>query len=268
MIKNSEFFLNGVANPALDQGYGETHNLYIGHCASLVFEYNYTHDANVGHLLKSRAAVNYILYNRITMEAAGVDNNSNTGASYEIDLPNGGTSYVVGNEIQKAPNAGNETILSYLEEGTNGDNPGYDLYVVNNTFVQQDTGSSLQFVYAASPAYPVLLQNNIFYGPGTVTNDTSANLVDNFSILSRPFMFVDLHHYDYRLTLFAGSPPLNAGSEPGTSSEGFSLVPVWQYFQEFFLSGPVECEQPRFTVGVIDIGAYQLGGGGLPVPCR
>ena len=59
VIENSEFYQNGVSNPNLTEGYGFTHNLYIGNCASLTFEYNYTHASYVGHLLKTRAAVNY-----------------------------------------------------------------------------------------------------------------------------------------------------------------------------------------------------------------
>ncbi|HEV2493264.1 MAG TPA: right-handed parallel beta-helix repeat-containing protein [Terriglobia bacterium] len=252
VIKNSEFFQNGVSDPRLKAGFGQTHNLYIGHCASLMFEYNLTHDANVGHLLKSRAAVNYILYNRITGEN-GTD-------SYEIDLPNGGTSYVVGNEIQQGPNTGNSTIISYLEEGTNTNNPGHDLYVVNNTIVNQ-LGSGT-FVVAASPALPVLLENNIFYGAGTITNQANANEVTNFSVLSNPSLFVDFNNYNYMLSSTAGSPPVDSGTQPGTSSEGFSLVPVWQYVQETNSAGNVECEQSRTTVNIIDIGAYELGGGG------
>jgi len=197
--------------------------------------------------------VNYILYNRITGEN-GTD-------SYEIDLPNGGTSYVVGNEIQQGPNTGNSTILSYLEEGTNSNNPGLDLYVVNNTFVNQ-FGSGT-FVVADSPAVPVLLENNIFYGAGTTTNQTNPNLVTNFSVLSNPSMFVDFNNYNYMLSSTAGSPPIDAGTQPGNSSEGFSLVPVWQFVLETnSAGGNVECEQPRTTVNVIDIGAYEFGGGG------
>ena len=252
VIEHSEFYQNGVSDPKLKSGYGQTHNLYIGNCASLTFEFNYTHDANVGHLLKSRAAVNYILYNRITGEN-GTD-------SYEIDLPNGGTSYVVGNEIQQGPNTGNSTILSYLEEGTNANNPGYDLYVVNNTFVNQY--SSGTFVVAESPALPVLLENNIFYGPGTITNQSNADEVTNYSILSDPSMFVNFSNYNYMLSSTAGSPPIDSGTAPGSSTEGFSLLPVWQYVQETNASGNVECEQSRTTVNIIDIGAYEYGGGG------
>jgi hypothetical protein len=253
VIKNSEFYQNGVSDRRLKSGYGFTHNLYIGHCASLTFEFNLTHDANVGHLLKSRAAVNYILYNRITGEN-GTD-------SYEIDLPNGGTSYVIGNQIQQGPSTGNSTILSYLEEGTNTNNPGLDLYVVNNTLVNQY--SSGTFVYAASTALPALLENNIFYGPGTITNQSNADEVTNYSVSSDPSMFVDFNNYNYMLSSTAGSPPIDSGTQPGSSSEGFSLLPVWQYVHETNAAGGnVECEQPRTTVNVIDIGAYEFGGGG------
>jgi len=86
VIKFTEFARNGYKD-------GQSHNLYIGHVASLDFEFNYSHDAIVDHLLKSRAAVNYVLYNRLTGEN-GTD-------SYEVDLPNGGTSYVIGNLIQQ-----------------------------------------------------------------------------------------------------------------------------------------------------------------------
>ena len=65
--------------------------LCIGHAASRDFEFNCSHDAIVGHLLKSRAAANYVLYNRLTGEN-GTD-------SYELDLPKRGTSYVIGNLI-------------------------------------------------------------------------------------------------------------------------------------------------------------------------
>ena len=252
VIENSEFYQNGVSDKKLTSGYGQTHNLYIGHCASLLFEYNYTHNANVGHLLKSRAAVNYIIYNKITGEN-GTD-------SYEIDLPNGGTSYVIGNEIEQGPNTGNSTILSYLEEGTNSNNPGYDLYVVNNTFVNQY--SSGTFVVADSPASPALLENNIFYGPGTLTNQANAIQTTNYSVSNNSSLFVGFNNYNYDLSSTAGSPPVNSGTTPGSSSEGYSLTPIYQYVQGTDAGGYVECEQPRTSVNTIDIGAYELGGGG------
>jgi hypothetical protein len=63
-------------------------------------QYCYSHHANVGHLLKSRALINYILYNRLSDELTGT-------SSYELDLPSGGTSYVIGNVIEQGPNSQN-----------------------------------------------------------------------------------------------------------------------------------------------------------------
>ena len=260
VIKNTEFYYNGayITPKDVDNGYWG-HNVYIGNCASLVFEYNYSHDVAYGHLLKTRAAVNDILYNRITQEKA-------TTTSIEVDIPNGGTSYVVGNLIQKAANAGNQHMLEYLEEGTNPNNPGYDLYVVNNTFVNQySTPDLVTFVEPASPALPALLQNNIFYGGGTVSTQSDSDEVSNYTVSSDPSMFVSLADYNYQLTPAAGSPPINAGTEPGTSPEGFSLIPKWQYIQETNPAGNVECEQVRLTA--TDIGAYEFPTGGPGVPC-
>jgi hypothetical protein len=253
VIENSEFYQNGVSDKKLTNGYGFTHNLYIGHCASLTFEYNYTHASNVGHLLKTRAAVNTILYNKITQE--------NGTSSYDIDIPNGGTSYVIGNEVEKGPNAGNPALLSYFEEGANANNPGQDLYVQNNTFVNQ-LGSGT-FVIDDSTSVAALLENNIWYGTGTVTNQSGATQTTNDSVSSNPSMFVGFSTYNYNLSSTAGSPPVNSGTTPGSSTEGYSLNPNDQYVQSTnSAGGNAECSQPRTTVSTIDIGAYERGGGG------
>ncbi len=221
--------------------------MYIGHVASLVFRFNYSHAAIVGHLLKTRAAVNYILYNRLTEE-------DGTG-SYETDVPNGGTTYFIGNLIQQGPNTQNSTILSYLEEGINALNSGSDLYVVNNTFVNQRlSGGIFVYVSPVGPT-PALLENNIFFGPATLTSQGSALLVTNFT--GDP-LFVNLDNFDYHLT--AGSPVIDAGTEPGTAN-GFSLTPVYEYVQP-------ACGERRLPVGGIDIGAYEFGGAGQLLDCQ
>lgn len=57
-------------------------------------QFCYSHRANLGHLVKSRALENHILYNRLMEEAAG-------NSSYAVGLPNGGLSYRIGNLIQR-----------------------------------------------------------------------------------------------------------------------------------------------------------------------
>ena len=71
---------------------------------------------------------------------------------------------------------GISTVLSYLEEGTNANNPGQDLYLENNTFVNQ-YGSGT-FAVDDSTTVGALLENNIWYGTGTVTNQSGADSDD------------------------------------------------------------------------------------------
>ena len=240
VIQFTEFAFNGA-------GDGQSHNLYIGHSASLLFAFNYSHDANVGHLLKTRAAVNYVLYNRLTGEN-GTD-------SYEIDIPNGGTSYVIGNLVQQGPNTQNFAMLSYMEEGASSLNPGSDLYVVNNSIVNQYPSGGIFVQVGSADATPALLQNNIFDGPGTITTQANAIFKTNFT--GDP-MFVDVDNFDYHLT--SGSPAINTGSQP-TSANDFSLAPKDEYVHP-------ACGQQRFPVGIIDIGAYEFGDGGAMLQCR
>jgi hypothetical protein len=240
LIEYSEFAHNGYRD-------GMAHNLYIGHAASLTFQFNYSHDSIVGHLLKTRAATNYILYNRLTDE-------SGTG-SYEIDIPNGGTSYVIGNLIEQGVHSQNRTILSYLEEGINSLNPGMDVYVVNNSFVNDLTTGTF-VVLGTADTVPAVIKNNIFVGPGTLTNQTGAVLANNFS--GNP-LFVNQAGYDFHLT--AGSPAIDAGTNPG-SANGYSLTPAYEYVHP-------ACGEGRITTGAaIDIGAYEYGGAGSPLVCR
>lgn len=236
LIEFTEFARNGYSN-------GQSHNLYIGNTGplgTLVFRFNYSHDSVVGHLLKTRAGANYILYNRITGE--------NGTGSYEIDVPNGGTTYVIGNLVQQGPSTENSTILTYLEEGTNARNPGTDLYVVNNTFVNQRTAGG-NFVRVDSRALPPVIANNIFAGPGTLTNRSDAQLLTNLAV-SDPAqaMFVDFNNFNYHLT--NTSPAINAGTQPGMGN-GYPLEPLYQYVHS--ASG-----ETRVQEGIIDIGAYEF----------
>ena len=244
LIETTEFGHNGY-------GDGYSHNLYIFNVGSLIFRYNYSHDANVGHNLKSRARVNTILYNRFSSTPPGQTGSTASGQpSYEIDLPNAGTSYVIGNVIEQPAANQNPALLAYGEEGAS--NPAQDLYVVNNTFLNDYSNSGTFIFTGGTVTTPVLMQNNIFSGVGTVNTQTTAIDKTNFRSLTPGF--VDRANYDLHPT---DTTVINSGSTPGLSASGLSLAPVAQYRH-------VALGEARPAVGQIDIGAYEAAGSTTP----
>lgn len=206
-IEHSEFNHNGLG----DRGY--THNLYIGYADRLVFKYNYSHHAHIGHNLKSRAAENYILYNRLMDESDG-------DSSYIVDTPNGGLTYLIGNLIQQGPSADNSSMVAYGAEGLSAGRT-HKLFVVNNTLVN-DRGAGT-FISINSGTTEAKVINNLFVDNGTLVSGPavlSSNLRSDGSDLE------DRTGYDYRL--LGTSSARNAGTDPGTG-EGRSLVPEFQY---------------------------------------
>jgi spore coat protein U-like protein len=238
LIEYTEFGHNGA-------GDGQSHNLYIGHVRSLTFRYNFSHDANVGHNLKSRADTNMIAYNRFSSLNPGETGSTAAGKpSFEIDLPNAGTSYIIGNVIQQPASNSNSTMVAYGEEGAT--NVGSDLYVINNTFLN-DMGSGGTFLFVSGKVpTPAIAQNNIFAGVGTFS--TQATTVDKTNYRAAAPTFVNRAAYD--LHPVGSALMIDAGSDPGVSAKGVSLKPVAQYKH-------VAGGEARPVVGQLDIGAYE-----------
>lgn len=213
------------------------HNIYIGHVNSLYFRNNYSHDADVGHNLKSRAEYNIILSNRFSSTEGG-------RPSYEIDLPNAGVAYVIGNVIQQPSMNQNPGMLTFGVEGAT--NRNQTLYLVNNTFLNNDSSRGTFVFVGKGVTQPILMQNNIFAGVGVVTNQVSA--IDKTNYRSLTPAFFDQAKFDLRPA--PNSPMIDSGSAPGTSNSGKSLAPVWQYKH-------IAGWQKRPVDAKIDIGAYE-----------
>jgi len=234
LIENTEFNHNGA-------GDGYSHNLYINHIHNLTFQFNYSHDAVVGHELKSRAYNNYILYNRFSDESTGT-------ASRDLDLPNGGLAVILGNIIEKGPNAQNSNVMEFGLEGFV--DPDSTIYIVNNTFVNDRT-NACTFIQLQSGTALCKAYNNIFAGSGTIITGNAIKIdsSSNWAGVIANAGFNNASNYDY--TLLSGSPEINKGSNTG-SVDSFSLTPVYQYV---YPTG----QTSRVSKGKLDIGAFGFG---------
>ncbi|APW48099.1 hypothetical protein BLL52_1155 [Rhodoferax antarcticus ANT.BR] len=216
-VEDSEFAYNMRPD-------GHNHNLYVGAIARLSVTGSYFHHATVGHLLKSRAAVNHIFYNRLTDEDGG-------RASYELEFPNGGVAYVVGNQIQQGPGTENRTLISFGAEGYIRANNA--LYLVGNTLVD-DFGSWGQWLAIRPPTQrgpngtaarvTVKAMNNLLVGGGQLKLDLPADLRNNVNVSKS--VFVDPTRHDYRLRNPA-HPPMQP-VDPDTAN-GVDLRPKREY---------------------------------------
>jgi hypothetical protein len=166
---------------------GHNHNLYAGRIARLSVSGSYFHHAHTGHLLKSRAAENYIHYNRLTDEDGG-------SASYELEFPNGGLAYVVGNIIEQGPDTQNKHLISFGAEGYTW--PRNEIHLAHNTLVDRAARNGI-FLRAAPGAGAIRAVNNILVGPGSLELAGPGEYRGNFKAAMHDFVQADA--YDYRL---------------------------------------------------------------------
>ena len=125
--------------------------------------------------------------------------------------------------------------------------PKNELYVVNNTFVN-DYANTSRFIAVPEGVAPVRVVNNIFVGIGALVN-RQVEMQSNLSVNDAGL--VDRSGFDYRLR--KNSPAINAGSDPG-SANGLKLVPEWHYVH------PLRRAVRTIVDGTIDIGAYEFTG--------
>ncbi|HNK84389.1 MAG TPA: T9SS type A sorting domain-containing protein, partial [Flavobacteriales bacterium] len=243
-IEHSEFGHHGF-------GDGYSHNLYIGNIDSLIFRYNYSHHADVGHELKSRAWVNVIEYNRFSNEDDGT-------ASREIDLPNGGQAYLIGNVIQQGLQSQNSNLVGFGMEGLI--NPGpQELYAVNNTLVNEKVNGSF---FQSPPEVYIKAYNNVLAGGGEFMSawpddmDTLANLRITDIIAAD---FADPDDYDYHIT--GSSPAFGIGQPAGLGSSGYPLVALYEYVHP--ANSVLRCQHALLDAGAFEAcptGMYAMDG--------
>jgi hypothetical protein len=206
LIEDSEFGYNGF-------GDGQSHNLYAGEIAYLSVTGSYFHHAKVGHLLKTRAAVNDIRYNRLTDEQDG-------GASYELEFAAGGVAYVTGNIIQQSAFTNNPHLISFGAEGYKWSKN--ELYLTHNTLVDDRTEGGV-FLRVRPGASMVQVENNILVGNGKDEPGTAGPTRRNFHAPQQDFI---ASRRDYRLSQRAR---LLANAVPLEPVNGADLAPSRQF---------------------------------------
>lgn len=229
VVEHSVFARNGY-------GDGQSHNIYVGRVRSFTLRFSHSHDSRSGHEVKSRAAANHILYNRLTDEDDG-------NSSYLIDLPEGGDGYIIGNELLKGARAENPNAISYASE-----RPGIEtgrLSVVNNSLHNRYLNAA--FVRNRSQR-PVVVMNNVAVGAPVSLKAGIADLAANYQAPDHGLR--DAPRLDFSLK--PDSPLIDAGTDPGEVG-GLSLLPEFEYVHP--ASG-----RPRQRVAAIDIGAHEFCG--------
>ncbi|MFG6414291.1 hypothetical protein ACG02S_10300 [Roseateles sp. DC23W] len=193
---------------------GLTHNLYVGTIKRLAVTGSYFHGGLLGHLLKSRAAVNHILYNRLTDEVGG-------RASYELEFPNGGVAVVMGNFIMQSSTTDNPHVISFGVEGAKW--PRQALYLVHNTLVDQKANGGV-WLRVTPPNIDVMVANNLLVGTPQLAAQGHWTRRANFTAGWEEF--VRAVREDFRLKPGSG---LRGKAQDMGEAEGLKLSPSREY---------------------------------------
>jgi hypothetical protein len=150
-IRDSEFTRNGACDGAC------AHGIYVNALALLHIEHSRFFETRRAHHIKSRALRTEVIGCDISDGPAGT-------ASYEIEIPNGGSVVVRDNTIEKGPQAENHTAVIMIgAEGVG--QPTAEITVENNT-VRNDGNFPTTFVYNLTATEALLKGNKL---SGTIT---------------------------------------------------------------------------------------------------
>lgn len=220
-IEDSEFAHNGVGDTT-----GGLHNIYVGYIHRLTMTGSYSHDANGGQLVKSRARYNELRYNRLTADAED--------SNYEVDFSWGGFNVLVGNIISQNSTSQNPVLITQNPEWRTHPEPVErrlnTLLMAYNTLVDLGRDGYGVFVLAnpAGAAAPVLhAVENVFAGirPERLITGSVLDTARNSVFASRSAAQLSFHYVP-----LAGSPVFGLGGDAGTML-GVPLTPTRQFLR-------------------------------------
>jgi hypothetical protein len=134
------------------------HLIYVGRIARFTLRGSRVAGGQEGHLVKTRAAHNQVLYNELVDGAGG-------RASYELEFPNGGIAVVLGNVIGQSDTTTNAVLVAYGTEGLGPGGREHGLYMAHNTLVNGGAKPAW-FVRVLGEGVEQQLFNNLFAGLG------------------------------------------------------------------------------------------------------
>lgn len=155
---------------------GAHHLLYVGAIGKFTLSGSRFHNGYGGHLVKSRARENRVLYNMLVDGAGG-------HASYELEFANGGIAYVIGNVIGQSAETDNPTLIAYGSEGARW--PDNAIYLSHNTLINDRHAGS--FLTVGADNFPAGLEvwaiNNLTVGKGDFFRPAQGRFEGNHSAL-------------------------------------------------------------------------------------
>ncbi len=216
---DSELFVrDSLFAQAPEQEESLPHLLYVGRIARFEVSGSRFHQGYRGHLLKSRARYNDIRYNLLYDGPQGE-------ASYELELPNGGLAFIVGNIIGQSAATQNPVVVAYGAEGNAW--PESALYLAHNTLVS-DRHTGTLFLRTWPDRLPqgseVVGINNLSVGLGSLTLANAGDYRGNLPL--PPGGLEDPATLDFRPL---GASLLRRLTSPAGSARGVSLQPEAEF---------------------------------------
>jgi hypothetical protein len=188
------------------------HLLYVGKIGKFVLRGSRFSNGYLGHLVKSRARESHVLYNMLVDGTGG-------GASYELEFPNGGLVYAIGNVIGQSTTSDNAALLAYGAEGPHW--PDNALYVAHNTLINDAPDGVFVKVFSGKMGDPeVWLLNNLTVGYGDMFKPAQGRFDGNRSVARGDL--ADIGGIPLRLTSLS---PLRGTIRPPGQARGVELLP-------------------------------------------
>lgn len=193
------------------------HLLYVGAIGKFVLRGSRFSGGHLGHLVKSRARESRVLYN---MLVDGEDGK----ASYELEFPNGGLVFVLGNAIGQSAGSDNPVLVAYGAEGPRW--PDNALYLVHNTLVNDRYAGDFLRVWSEKFAAGIDIWqiNNLLVGDGNFFSPAQGRVEGNLS--ARRADLIAIGGTPLRLT---GQSPLRGSVRPPGSVRGVELLPTAEF---------------------------------------